>query len=662
MSSKSEQEKTDAWKFSYLPLSYRTQQGLMSSKFVTMTAIQKASLPHSLAGRDVLGAAKTGSGKTLAFLIPVLELLWRVGWTNLDGLGALVLSPTRELALQTFEVLCQIGKKHNQISAGLVIGGGTHLEREQECIGNMNILIATPGRLLQHMDQTPNFNTSNLQILVLDEADRMLDLGFKKELNAILENLPIQRQTLLFSATQSASVSQLARLSLKEPEFVSVHAQSVWSTPSRMQQYYSVFPLQDKINMLWTFLRKNTNSKILVFFSTQKEVRYINESFRLLRPGIPVMHLHGKMSQMKREKVFFRFQEMESAVLFATDVAARGLDFKKIDWVLQFDCPEDVDTYIHRCGRTARYKDKGSALLFLLPSEIKMVELLKARKIPIEESHPNSADVMDINNPLQELLLQHNEIKYLAQKALRAYLKSVHLMQNKEVFNFDALPYQEFSKSMGLIGVPQIKLVQTAKVDKNELRNQEKLERLFNNAEASEKESIIPVRPKKVQRNKVQKLLDRKNTTVFSEAAMKLIEPEESEDILVKKTENQAHLQDFGELKKRKDRGPTIDTLDLEVDNKINFYEKAKQDIDAVDPSDKREYMQKVRERKLKKKEQEKEEERSLRPNQYSATLAETVDSEEEFVGKEYYSSDEDEEEQEQYNPRPPPNKRQRNF
>merc|ERR1712226_779660 len=170
-----------------------------------------------LRGMDVLGAAKTGSGKTLAFLIPLIEKLYTLKWNPMDGLGALVITPTRELAYQIFEVLKKVGKYHD-FSAGLVIGG-KHIKDESERIGQTNIVICTPGRLLQHMDETAVFHADNLQMLVLDEADRILDLGFQQSMNAIIENLPSQRQTLLFSATQTKSVKDLARLSLKDPMY-----------------------------------------------------------------------------------------------------------------------------------------------------------------------------------------------------------------------------------------------------------------------------------------------------------------------------------------------------------------------------------------------------------------------------------------------------------
>uniref|UniRef100_A0A8C2JC28 ATP-dependent RNA helicase n=1 Tax=Cyprinus carpio TaxID=7962 RepID=A0A8C2JC28_CYPCA len=369
----------EAVKFSDFPLSKKTLKGLHEGQYRQPTEIQRQTIGFALQGRDVLGAAKTGSGKTLAFLIPVLECLYREQWTAMDGLGALIISPTRELAYQTFEVLRKVGKNH-EFSAGLVIGG-KDLKDESEKIHRTNIIICTPGRLLQHMDETATFHASDLHMLVLDEADRILDMGFADTLNAIIENLPKTRQTLLFSATQTKSVKDLARLSLKNPEYVWVHEQAKFSTPATLEQNYVVCELHQKVNMLFSFLRSHLKKKIIVFFACCKEVQYLFRVFCRLRPGISVLALHGKQQQMKRVEVYNDFVRKTSAVLFATDIAARGLDFPAVNWVLQFDCPEDANTYIHRVGRTARYKEGGEALLVLLPSEEKgMIAQLQDKK------------------------------------------------------------------------------------------------------------------------------------------------------------------------------------------------------------------------------------------------------------------------------------------
>ncbi|KAG0423052.1 hypothetical protein HPB47_001145 [Ixodes persulcatus] len=365
--------------FKDFPLSTKTQLGLKNAGFVTPTEIQKESIGLALKGLDILGAAKTGSGKTLAFVIPVLEKLYREMWSRYYGLGALIITPVRELAYQIFEVLKKVGV-HHDFSAGLVIGG-KDLKFERKRMDSCNIVICTPGRLLQHMDENPLFDATQLQILVLDEADRILDMGFQQSVNAILENLPVERQTLLFSATQTKSVKDLARLSLKSPVYVSVHENAKFTysrsfgpdgstsprtrlfkqrrkflnEQSRTYMYsYTVCDLHNKLNLLWSFIRSHLKQKILVFLSSCKQVKYVYRAFCRMRPGMTILELHGNMYQMKRMAVYDEFCRKQSAVLIATDIAARGLDFPAVNWVIQLDCPEDVNTYIHRAGRTAR--------------------------------------------------------------------------------------------------------------------------------------------------------------------------------------------------------------------------------------------------------------------------------------------------------------------
>ena len=449
-------EETEINDFSDLPLSQTTSSGLDASHFKTLTDIQKKAIPLALQGKDILGAAKTGSGKTLGFLIPVLENLYRKKWTELDGLGALILSPTRELAIQIFEVLRKIGRYHS-FSAGLVIGGKS-LQEERERLGRMNILVCTPGRMLQHMDQTALFDIDNLQMLVLDEADRIMDMGFQGTVDAIVEHLPKERQTLLFSATQTKKVSDLARLSLRDPEYVSVHEAASAATPSTLQQHYIVVPLHEKLDTLWSFIRANLKSKILVFLSSGKQVRFVYESFRHLRPGIPLLHLHGRQKQTARLDITTEFSRTKNACLFATDVVARGLDFPAVDWVIQLDCPEDADTYIHRVGRTARFERNGRAVLFLEPSEENgMLVRLKHKKVPIERINVRQKKQQSIRNQLQNMCFKDPELKYLGQKAFVSYVRSVHIQKDKEIFKIEDLPLEEFSASLGLPGAPKIR-------------------------------------------------------------------------------------------------------------------------------------------------------------------------------------------------------------
>ncbi|KAL4398844.1 ATP-dependent RNA helicase Dbp4 [Malassezia pachydermatis] len=450
--------------FAKLPLSQRTRQGLKRAGFIDMTPIQHASLPKTLNGRDVLGAARTGSGKTLAFLLPVLERLYRQRWSNSDGLGALIISPTRELAMQIFDVLRSIGGSHT-FSAGLVIGG-KDLKHEQDRLRKMNILVATPGRLLQHLDQTVGFDASHLQVLVLDEADRILDMGFANTLNAILEHLPPNRQTLLFSATQTRKVKDLARLSLREPEYVAVRdTDEATTTPQHLEQYYMIVSLPQKLDMLFSFLRTHTQCKVLVFMSSCRQVQFAHEVFCRLRPGLPLMALHGKQKQTRRLKIFSDFSRSKHAALFATDIAARGLDFPAVDWVVQVDAPDSSDTYIHRVGRTARYQAHGKALLFVLPSEQQgLLSTLERVDVPISEIKARDTKLQSVAPQLQSFLFQDVELKHLAQKAFVSYVRSVHLHKDKETFDVMSLPLNEYAAALGLPGAPKIKMVKEAQM------------------------------------------------------------------------------------------------------------------------------------------------------------------------------------------------------
>lgn len=240
-------------------------------------------------------------------------------------------------------------------------------------------------------------------------------MGFHRTVTALLSHLPKSRQTLLFSATQTKSVSNLARLSLKDPVYVSTCEEEV--TPITLEQHYAVIELDKKLDTLWSFIKTHLQSKILVFFSCCKQVRFVYETFCKMHPGLSLMHLHGKQKQMTRLATFEKFTKTKHAVLFATDIAARGLDFPAVNWVVQVDCPEDAETYIHRVGRTARYESSGKAFLFLMPSEEDgMLEALAAKKIQISKIKIKANKQQSIDNLLQNLAFQDSEIKYLGQR------------------------------------------------------------------------------------------------------------------------------------------------------------------------------------------------------------------------------------------------------
>ncbi|CAF9903559.1 MAG: ATP-dependent RNA helicase dbp4 [Gomphillus americanus] len=524
-----------------LPLSKATAAGLADSHFKTLTAIQQKGIPIALKGSDILGAAKTGSGKTLAFLVPVLEKLVLKKWTEFDGLGALIMSPTRELAIQIFEVLRKIGRYHS-FSAGLVIGGKS-LQEERERLGRMNILVCTPGRMLQHLDQTAAFEVDDLQILVLDEADRILDMGFQSTVDALLDHLPKTRQTLLFSATQTKRVSDLARLNLKDPVYVSVHEDAIMATPDKLKQNFVVTSLPDKLDTLWSFLRANTKSKIIVFLSSGKQVRFVYESFRHLQPGIPLMHLHGRQKQAQRLETMHKFTSSKNACLFSTDVAARGLDFPAVDWVLQLDCPEDAETYIHRVGRTARFEQEGRAVLFLEPNEQDaMLKRLEQKKVPIEEIKVKQNKQQSIKTQLQNMCFKDPELKFLGQRAFIAYVKSIFVQKDKEIFNLQKMPLEEYAASLGLPGAPRIKFMKgdTAKERKNASREQKFLALQDQQTQETNGKAI---------RTRYDRMFERQNQNVLSSRYTDLVQDGERE--LQDKEEDDESEEDFMKPKRR---------------------------------------------------------------------------------------------------------------
>jgi ATP-dependent RNA helicase DDX10/DBP4 len=482
--------------FATMPISSRTLEGLAQAKFSAMTAIQQAVLPHALAGRDVLGAAKTGSGKTLAFLIPVLE---RLLFQSPDGPAALIISPTRELSHQIFSVLTQIGLYHEQLTAGLLIGGRQDFYAEQEHIARTNIIVATPGRLLQHLEQTVDIDTSEVSIVVLDEADRCLDLGFRPQILRILEYLPTQqpRQTLLFSATQSKDVASLGQLSLYRPEYIGVHDQAATVTPESLQQSYVIVPLRHKLNAVYSFVRTHLQCKSIVFFATCAQVRHAHALLCGLRPGIPVLALHGKLSQEKRSIVLEQFEKRNSdgatannnqhAVLLCTDMCARGLDFAAIDWVVQVDAPESVDTYIHRVGRTARYRNTGKSLLFLTDREdeygfIDAILGKSKTKIPIQRLGINPSQATTVTDRAASMAASNTVLHGLAKKSFQSYIRSIHFMPHHDVFRVESIDAEGYATSLGLPNTPNLQFLKRAAADREQRRDaknvNKKLQRL----------------------------------------------------------------------------------------------------------------------------------------------------------------------------------------
>jgi ATP-dependent RNA helicase DDX18/HAS1 len=316
----------EAQSFEELNLSDKTMKAIKEMNFTKMTEIQRRGIPPSLAGRDVLGAAKTGSGKTLAFLIPVIEMLSALRFKPRNGTGVIVVSPTRELALQIFGVARELMAHHSQ-TYGIVIGGANRRAEADKLAKGVNLLIATPGRLLDHLQNTP-FVFKNLKSLVIDEADRILEIGFEDEMRQIIKVLPKEdRQTMLFSATQTTKVEDLARISLRPgPLYINVDEEKQYSTVEGLEQGYVVCEADKRFLLLFSFLKRNLKKKVIVFFSSCACVKYHAELLNYI--DLPVLDLHGKQKQQKRTNTFFEFCNAKQGTLICTDVAARGLDVR----------------------------------------------------------------------------------------------------------------------------------------------------------------------------------------------------------------------------------------------------------------------------------------------------------------------------------------------
>lgn len=431
--------------FSSLPLSDLTQTALDKSGFTRMTQIQSLSIPPLLAGKDLIGAAKTGSGKTIAFLVPAMELLHKAKFGTIHGTGVIVISPTRELAMQIFGVLrelCNAGK-HRQ-TYGMVIGGANRRTEAEKLTKGVNILVSTPGRLLDHLQNTKGFKFRNLLALIIDEADRILEQGFEDDLRAIVKTLPKERQTMLFSATQTKKVEDLARLSVNADKavYVEVPSETKLATVTGLEQGYVTCPSDKRFLLLFTFLKKNVKKKkIMVFFSSCNSVKYHSELLNYI--DIEVMDIHGRQKQQKRTTTFFHFCKQKVGTLLCTDVAARGLDIPEVDWIIQFDPPDDPKEYIHRVGRTARGANgTGRALLFLTPEETGFLRYLKGAKVSLNEYEFPMNKVANVQSQLQRIVEKNYYLNRAARDAYRSYLLAYASHSQRDIFNVHTLDLQ----------------------------------------------------------------------------------------------------------------------------------------------------------------------------------------------------------------------------
>ncbi|KAJ1019127.1 hypothetical protein NDA18_006276 [Ustilago nuda] len=443
--------------FLTLDLSEPTRKAIESMGFKTMTEVQARCIPPLMAGKDVLGAAQTGSGKTLSFLIPAIEMLHRLKFKPRNGTGAIIISPTRELALQIFGVAKELMAHHHQ-TFGIIMGGANRRAEADKLQKGVNLIVATPGRLLDHLQNTKGFVFSNLKALCIDEADRILEIGFEDEMRQIVKILPNDnRQSMLFSATQTTKVQDLARISLRPgPLYINVHADLAASTVSRLEQGYVVCESDRRFLLLFTFLKKNAGKKIIVFMSSCNSVKYHTDLLNFI--DVPVLDLHGKQKQQKRTNTFFEYCNAPSGTLLCTDVAARGLDIPSVDWIIQFDPPDDPRDYIHRVGRTARAGNAGKSLLFLLPSELGFLRFLKVAKVPLNEYTFPADKVANVQGQLEKLISKNYYLHQSARDGYRSYLQAYGSYSLKRIFDIHKLDLTKVAKAYGFAVPPKVNI------------------------------------------------------------------------------------------------------------------------------------------------------------------------------------------------------------
>ncbi|KAJ9667656.1 ATP-dependent rRNA helicase spb4 [Coniosporium apollinis] len=497
-----------AWEALTPGLSEWILDAVSSMGFARMTPVQASTIPLFMGHKDVVVEAVTGSGKTLAFLIPVVERLLRLAEPiKKNHVGAIIISPTRELATQIHSVLLSLLAFHGPSAAFLNTqntdpGDGMDVDGEQppppafpastlkvipqlllggtttpaQDLSNFlktspNLLIATPGRLLELLS-SPHVHCpqSSFEVLVMDEADRLLDLGFKDDLQKILQRLPKQRRTGLFSASVSEAVDQLVRVGLRNPVRIAVKVKSANGaldkrTPASLQMSYLITPPSHKLPALKALLTSLTPTpqKTILYISTCAAVDYFQHLLPVLLPDFTIVPLHGKHPPTVRQKNFTRFTTSVSpTLLLTTDVAARGLDIPSVDLVVQLDPPSDPKAFLHRCGRAARAGRKGLAVTFLSPGrEEDYIEFLRVRQTPITPlAAPvivvSDAEAAETTERIREVVRQDRATHDKAQKAFVSWVQAYSKHAAGSIFRVADLEWGELGRAWGLLRLPKM--------------------------------------------------------------------------------------------------------------------------------------------------------------------------------------------------------------
>ena len=407
-------------KFEELNLSSSVIKAIKNMGFEETTPIQEQTIPLVMEGADLIGQAQTGTGKTAAFGIPMVEKVT----ADIGKIHSLVLTPTRELAVQVAEELNKIGQ-YKGIKT-LPIYGGQEISRQIRALKNRpHFIVGTPGRLLDHINRK-TIRLDSIEMVVIDEADEMLNMGFIEDIEEILSEIPTKRQTLLFSATMPERIRRLANNFMNEPELIKVAAKEV--TVPNIEQHYMEVKEKQKFDVLCLLLDIHSPELAIVFGRTKRRVDELSEA--LSKRGYLAEGLHGDLTQAKRDSVMRKFKNGTIEVLVATDVAARGLDITGVTHVINFDIPQDPESYVHRIGRTGRAGKTGLALTFVTPREIGHLQTIE-RMIKKHINRKNIPSVMDALEGQKSLAIEklrqiieegeHLQYKQVAEELLEEY-------------------------------------------------------------------------------------------------------------------------------------------------------------------------------------------------------------------------------------------------
>ncbi|KAK5583532.1 hypothetical protein RB653_005129 [Dictyostelium firmibasis] len=663
---------TGGWNKLENKLSNSTLNTINRLGFKSMSPVQSAVIPLFMSNKDVLVEACTGSGKTLAFIIPIIEkILNRENNLKKTDIASIIISPTRELAIQIQQVLLEflndlnrnydqddleniktfedelledddeekeedeeekeekgdednkIKKKKKKIEiSSLLLIGGTEIYQDLVNYKNYggNILIGTPGRtdefLTRVVKNDQQFKFKEFEMLILDEADRLLDMGFHLPINSILLKLPKQRRTGLFSATQTSEVKELARTGMRNPFKVSVSVKHIethqdQSIPTTLDNRYMIVPVEERLNQLVHFLLNHIDkNKIIIYFLTCSSVDYFYKILQSVKclSGKPFFSLHGKAPHSQRIKVFDAFSQAINGVLLSTDLAARGLDIPNVDWVIQYDAPQDPKAFVHRIGRTARMGRDGNALIFLSPEEDSYIEFLKIKKVPLLEMVKPVENVINILPEIKKVAFNDREIMEKGVIAMVSHVRGYKEHLCPYIFVFHRLNIGLLATGFGLLYLPRMPEIRDKtmisewtsgytkdqilkiayKEKKKEKQRLEKVNKikLKKEKDAIERQEAINEKKRKLEQQEADKLLQKQQKKQESSSEVQLKKQKQQEE---KKKQEQESIneilhedQAFKKARKakqqKKDKSSRFSDLMGSDDEKENNNEEEEED------------------------------------------------------------------------------------